>query len=847
MAKASPMQTSFNAGEWSRLMHGRVDLSKYPNACSILTNFIPTIQGPAIKRSATSFIAEVIGSATDTHRLIPFEFSTTQAYVLIFGDQYMWICKDGGLVLEDNEYTINAITVGTRTTLTTSAAHGLSEDDVVFISGYTEGIDSLTTRNIDLFLNNNYWTVKNPTATTFEVEFDSTTVGSVSYQLASATAGKVHRVYKLGSSDIPWLHSDLAELKFAQSADVLYVAHPDYAPRKITRTAHNAWTAAAIDFDWQPFELENEDEAIEAQASHAEGNSRTITFTGGTPLTASHIGSYIKLRENIAGNHKKWETGQTSVLGEERYYEGNVYEDKTGGTMGNSPPRHLTGTESDGTLDWEYIHSGEGYAKITNVAAQVATVDIDTGGHRLPASTVSAATFRWAFAAWSAVNGYPHVPLFHENRLVFAATDAEPQSSWMSRSGDYENHKQTDEDESAIDHTINTDKVNVIEWMQPRKVLVVGTTGGEFAGSGINPDEPIAPGNPYDPKDESTFGSRANLRPQRVGNVILFVQRAGRKLLEFFFNFDEDSFDAPDLTVLAEHITRGRIKEIAFQQEPHRVVWCALEDGGLVAVTYERAEQVIAWHRHVVGGTDVEIESIASIPGPSNNYNELYAIVKRTIGGGTKRYFEKFEQLWDEDTAVKDAIFFDSAFGVDLENEYPVAGVGMRANLVPGCHHLNGETIQPLADGALFADVTVVNGLATIHVDNYAWDDSSTVRVRLGLAYEGTVQGMRPEAGATDGVAQGKTKRIHKITFRLDQTGPGFLFGPSDVDAEMDEIHFSESDRVLGVAPTLFSGDTKTKRWPGSYEKEGRVTVKHVKPYPCTILAWMPQLKTEDG
>jgi len=66
MPKASPIISSFNAGELSPSLDGRVDLSKYSAGCKRLENFIPMVQGPARRRSGTRFVNEVKTSANRT-------------------------------------------------------------------------------------------------------------------------------------------------------------------------------------------------------------------------------------------------------------------------------------------------------------------------------------------------------------------------------------------------------------------------------------------------------------------------------------------------------------------------------------------------------------------------------------------------------------------------------------------------------------------------------------------------------------------------------------------------------------------------------------------------------------
>ena len=108
MVQASPGFFSFSAGEFSPRLHGRTDLQKYSTAAEEIENFIIHPHGGLTRRPGTEYIGEVKDSAAQV-RLIPFEFSTTQAYVLEFGNTYMRVYKDGGRVVEDDK-SISAIT-----------------------------------------------------------------------------------------------------------------------------------------------------------------------------------------------------------------------------------------------------------------------------------------------------------------------------------------------------------------------------------------------------------------------------------------------------------------------------------------------------------------------------------------------------------------------------------------------------------------------------------------------------------------------------------------------------------------------------------------------------------------
>jgi hypothetical protein len=189
---------------------------------------------------------------------------------------------------------------------------------------------------------------------------------------------------------------------------------------------------------------------------------------------------------------------------------------------------------------------------------------------------------------------------------------------------------------------------------------------------------------------------------------------------------------------------------------------------------------------------------------------------------------EVLEPEWVRTNAVTSAFFVDSGLSYS----------GVAATTMTGLGHLEGQTVSILADGATHPDKTVSGGSVTL--------DRASTNVHIGLAYSSTLQTMRLEAGASDGTAQGKTKRFTNVVIRLDQTGSGLLYGPTDVDADMDELHLRDSFDPMDAGVPLFDGDTEVLSWPEGYEQVGRLTLKHTLPLPCTITAIMPQVNTQD-
>jgi len=675
MARVAAQLTNFTGGELSPRLDGRNDLAKYNSGCKTLENMIVYPHGAAARRSGTSFVAEVKDSTKKT-RLIPFEFSTTQTYMLEFGNQYIRFYKDNGQILS----------------------------------------------------------------------------GGSAYEIAS-----------------PYLEAELFEIKYAQSADVMYICHPNHAVRKLSRTGHTAWTLTEVDFTNGPYLDSNISTTTFTTSAHTVGAGRTLTASSTTGIN----------------NNTGFQTTDVGRL----------------------------------------VQFRDGYGKITaRTSTTVVTIEIlkDMG------STSSSTD--WSLGAFSDTTGHPSCVTFFEQRLVFAATLSQPQTLFFSKSGDYENMDEnrggTIADDDAIIYTIASNQVNAIRFMTATRTLIVGTAGGEFTVSGGTVDTAITPTNILI-KKQSNHGS-ANLDAIAAGNATLFLQRAKRKVRELAYNFDVDGYIAPDMTILAEHITEGGITQMAYQQEPNQIVWMVRADGQLIGFTYQREQQVTAWHRQVFGGSfdsgSAICESVAVIPTDNSEY-QVWVIIKRTIDSSTVRYIEYLNNFDFDETDNTSFNFLDSQLSYS----------GSATTTISGLDHLEGETVSVLANGATHPNKTVSSGAITL--------DRSSTNVKVGLGYTSLLQTMRLDAGSQNGTSQAKTKRIFDITLRLYET-VGVEVGP-DLN-NMERIPFRSSANPMDQAIPVYTGD-KEVEFRGNYETDGFIYVRQNQPLPLTVLSLYPNLVTNDG
>ena len=441
----------------------------------------------------------------------------------------------------------------------------------------------------------------------------------------------------------------------------------------------------------------------------------------------------------------------------------------------------------------------------------------------------------WSFAtpsisgspspALNTSGNYPSVVTFFEQRLVFANTAANPQTIWFSKNADYTNFTVGTGDNDALIYTIASNTVDSIRYLSSTRVLAIGTTGGEFVLTSTN-DGPVTPTTTLIRK-YSNYGT-ANVEPVQVADVTLFLQRGARKVREFKFVGDVNTsgYAAPDMTILAEHITQGGITAFAYQQEPESIVWALRSDGTLLGLTYRREEEVVGWHKHTIGGVfgsgQAIVESIANLPTDTGN-DDLYLIVKRTINSVTKRYVEVLKPF-DFGSVTTAAFFVDSG----------LAYSGSAVTSLSGLYHLEGQSVAILANGATHPDETVSGGGITL--------DYSSTTAAVGFSYTSEMQTMRIESGSEDGTSQGKPKRIHGVTLRLFET-VGIEVGNSS--SEIDRIPFRDSSMAMDQGIPLFTGD-KEIEFPGGFDNDDRIYVRQSQVLPMTVLAFYPRMNTFD-
>jgi len=820
--KIQPLSPSFNAGELSERLSTRVDFAKYPSGVEIMENMIPLPEGGAMRRGGTRFIKELKSSGVKG-RLKKFQFSTTQAYQIEMGEQMFRFYRNQAQITANN--IADSITNGTfdsgitswtdRSGASSSISHdagntrmsitsngttdGHAEQQVTSTSGgervlrfrvygapgdYLKlrvGTSSKGTEIVNDFKAYVGWHTYafDVTGVDFYVQFLHTTAKTL----------QVDDVSLIDNAPIelttPYTEAQIPKVDGPQSADVLYlfhVAHPTY---KLERRGHTTWSLVEVAWQDGPYLDENT-------------TATTMTAGAATGLGVTFTASAVTGINNDEG-FKTTDVGRLIRLTDEA------------------------------TVNW-------GWGVITGFTSTTAvTVDIK----RTVVSTV--AETRWALGAWSATDGYPSCGAFFEQRMFAANNGDQPQTFWASQTSDIENMAPdsdptagtwdgTVQDDDAFVITISANDVNAIFWMSAGEdTLAMGTAGGEWIPSATNSGT-LAPSN-IAVRRQITRQS-ADLEPVRVDNVVLFIQRGKRKILEFGFTFESDGYEGFDMTRLAEHITRGGVEEMDYAEEPDSIVWGVRNDGQLLSMTFRRKEDVVAWGRHIIGGSfgsgNSVVESVSTIPGTngsgqtqdSTNRDEVWLIVKRTINGETKRYIEMFERDFETGDDQEDAYYLDSLVTYDSTSTTAMTGLD----------HLEGETVGVWADGAIQDDKTVSGGAVTL-------DIASSV-AQMGLRYTHKLKTLKFEGGNAAGTSIGKTKRVVGVTFVLLNSHT-ITFGP---DADNLETHeFRDVSDPLDAGAPLFTGE-KYYAFDGGWDTDARILIQNDDPAPFTLLAIAPTI-----
>ncbi len=961
MPQTRTYNRSFAGGEVSPEMWGRLDDIKFQTGAATMRNFIATPQGPAENRAGTAFVREVKDSTKRTRLipftfsttqtmvlemgLNYFRFHT-QGATLGPGSPAAYVPGTTVTITQSQQATVT-ITIASPGVVTWTG-HTLSNGDRVILSttgalptGLSPGVvyyvvnSALNTFRLSLtsggtaidttgsqsgthtastptvinwsghglangaevgftttgslptgMLPDTVYYVINAATNTFEI---ATAAGGIPIVTSSAGSG-VHTgatPYAIGSLvssggvnyyciakainktppnatywyplpagiyeiPTPYAEADLFDIHYVQSADVLTLVHPNYAPRELRRLGPTTWTLTTINF----------------AASVTAPTGVTATLTGlGSGIDYSYVVTAVadddvseSVQSSSATVSVDWANSTpgfvtvawTAVAGASRY---NVYK-LQGGLYGFIGQTASTSINDD------------------NIAP-------DTG--------ITPPVYDSVF---NSSNNYPGAVSYFEQRRLFAGTNNAPQTIWMTKSGTESDMSYSipTEDTDRIKFRVAAREANTIRHLVPLTQLLALTSAAEWRISPVNSDV-ITP-TTISVRPQSYVGA-SNVQPSIVNNTVVYGSARDGHVRELGYSWQASGFVTGDLSLRATHLFDGlSITDMCYSKAPHPLLWFISSNGDMLGLTYIPEQQVAAWHRH---DTDGDFESCTAVA--EGTEDALYVIVKRTIGGNTKRYVERFatravstlENCFHVDsgltyngtnttattvtvtggtawtpaevltitassaifqfpatTDVGDVIVLTGADGtkyrltilsttsttvatarVDKTLAVALRGVATAVwawarDTVSGLSHLEGKTVSVLGDGAVMPQVVVTGGSVTIQ-------RPSTI-ITVGLPYESDLQTL-PLTLQIEAFGQGRAKNINEAFVRVYRSS-GLFVGPSE--NKLVEAKWRTTE-PYGSPPSLKTDEVGVKLTP-TWQQNGQIYVRQVDPLPLTIV-----------
>lgn len=742
----------------------------------------------------------------------------------------------------------------------------------------------------------------------------------------------------------PYAAADLGGIHYAQSADILFMAHKDHYPRRLSRTSDTTWTLEVLPLEDGPYKTrEAGDDSIIVEPTSTTGS---ITITASSALFTADMEDQpfrIGYADSEDPTDIDWGWGTITAVNSSTEAEMTV-EDNLGYQM-------IYNGEFDSSLDgWENYDSGPNdgvewdlttqsmkftkgdpdpheYAcelqqvsffipratvrlscTVTVAAAITTHIRVYVGttargtnllspqtitvtgpdtvdfAHvlRSPTSSESMfvsfdnydctigdvafvddvsliraelATSEWRAPAWGDPDtgrgyGFPSNVIFHEQRLVFSNSYGFPQTVWMSMTGNFYNFGFTSPgaDDDTISYMLASRKINAIQWMVSATDLLLGTYSGIWK---------MGPGGQTDAITPTSVVARlqtsdgcAALEPLTIGSMLLYVQRGNRSVRSLKYALESDSYQGDDLTVLSRHLFETR-KIISWDYAglPDQVVWCVMDDGTMLGLTFMPEHEVLAWHQHSTGrlGTDAFLY-VSVLQGVETD--EVYFLAQR--GDNTcVEMFEKRISLAEDDTV--EVVETTGIERIVWEgNDYPyrywfvdsaVEHVGSATDTLSGLDHIDDAVVSILADGEVVAQQTVFGGEILL--------ERASNRIIAGLPITSRIDTLDVELPDNQGSALKRAKVINKLTLRLHRSryalvaprGENYL-NESDTTENYEEIKFrDQSDEENPTALRTGNFDVQIRR---GWNKTGGISIKNDQPLPLTILAIIPEVYIGD-
>jgi len=803
---------AFSGGEISPEMFGRISDTKFQQGAATMRNFVAKPQGPAQNRPGFAFVREVKNSAKST-RLLPFTFNTTQTMILEFGEQYFRFHTQGQTLFYNNGAAWNS---GTN----------YAVGDIALYNG------------VNYYAKTAHSNSQPPNATNW-------------YPLPTNP-----NIYEIPHS---YAETDLFDVHYVQSADVLTLVHPLHPPKELRRLGATKWELKLIDFG-SPI-------AAPTGVSVSAYLPPSTSTNADTKLDHNYVVTAVKANLIDESNQSSTATAQNNIF--------------------------VTGAKN--TITWNAVTGASRYRVYKDqggifgfIGETTTTTIIDD--NIAPDFSRTPPIHENDFVG---TGNYPGAVSYFEQRRVFAGTNNAPQSIWMTKSGTESNMSfgLPIRDDDRIEFRVAAREANTIRHIVPLTQLLLLTGSAEWRVTSVNSDA-ITPTS-ISVKPQSYVGAN-NSQPVIVNNSLVYGAARGGHVRELGYNWQANGFITGDLSLRAPHLFDNfTILDMSLAKAPIPVVWMVSSNGKLLGLTYVPEQQIGAWHQH---DTDGLFESVACVS--EGDDDVTYCVIKRIIEGSEVRYVERMgTRLF---ATQRDSFFVDAGStyngtNTDTNRTVTISGgtnftkgetvtVTVNYNLfnappsvadkndaivivdgttlyrltilgtssqtvatakldkdlpaslrntgittyevardkISGLGYLEGKTLNILADGAVHPQRVVSSGEISL--------ERAASVVHLGLPYESDLNTL-PLALQVEALGQGRVKNLNHVWLRVLESS-GIFAGPSaDKLVEAKQ----RTTEPYGTPPNLKTQDIKIMLTP-QWQDNGQLFVRQTDPLPLTVV-----------
>ena len=755
---------SFAGGEITPEMFGRVDLAKFQTGLQKCLNFITLPHGPAARRPGTQFCGNAGRPvATSAGWLVPFIYSDSLSFVLCFQ-------TDGSFIAYSN---------GGPSLTTPINVTGISgTTDQVLTVGVSLGVPGISTGDA-VYITGSSQAYQALVLTSFTLKLRHPITNAVVTLPAGAGTGQIQAANKVTAGTAYLSGVDWSTVRYAQNGNLLTLTTGTNQAVQISivliATQVN-WSVVPCTFaTTQAAPIGLTITPTVAVATNLTSTTYVVTALAADGVTESLASGSASGSNNLtlAGNFNtiSW----TAAAGATRYY---VYK-RRGGVFG-----YIGQTTGTSIVDDNILPD-------TTVTPPESTLTLnDTTGN------------------------YPRAVTYYERRRVFAGTDNNPQTVWATRNAAESNLTTSvpSRDDDAMQFTIAAQQRSQIQHLVPLTDIVALTTSGEYrifsdGGPALSPSTLSV--------KAQGFSGASPVQPALTERTALYVQARGARVRELGYDPNGTGvFRSTDVTLLSPHLVNGHtIKQLAYTRSPESILWALREDGVLLAMTYVPDQQVYGWHQHTTNGL---VQSIAVVP--ESGADVLYMVVSRTLpqadGSSTTRsYVERLTQRVF--SAQTDAWFVDAA------SRYS----GTAVTTISGLSHLENQTVQVFADGAVGTSKVVTGGAITL--------DTPASKVTVGLGYVSDLVTLPLAYEGAPAAGQAMRKNVNTVFLRVAQSsaakaGPNF--------SELREYPARQVSDPWDSPPAFRSAELDIAIDP-SWSVDGAVCVRQDLPLPLTIVS----------